>query len=87
MYNGSRSIRGGTLDFLCEVDPEVPTILAGGRIGVELIDGLLVKAAGSMSGIVESVLRVLNIECKYADDDSTCTEELLYAPFRFGKAI
>lgn len=58
VYNGSRSIRGGTwLDFeaLGTLGPDVRSAL-GGNIGVfELTEGRL-NAAGSMSGIVSVAL-------------------------------
>ena len=54
VYNGSRSIRGGTwLDFdtFGTIGADA-LIVFGGRIGVVEMDGRL-RAAGSMSGMLE----------------------------------
>jgi len=54
VYNGSRSIRGGTwLDFETLGALGIGALIVfGGNIGVVDMDGRL-KAAGSMSGIVK----------------------------------
>lgn len=59
VYNGSSSIRAGTwllLDAFGTLATDA-LIDLGGRIGVvEMVEGLWLKAAGSMSGILESRL-------------------------------
>jgi hypothetical protein len=75
VYNGSRSILGGTwLDFdtFGTIGADALRVF-GGRIGVVEMDGRL-RAAGSMSGMLERDLRKNQSHMRFTRPDESSNE-------------